>query len=582
VPIGTQPRHRWLALAGIFALGLVIYWPALRSEFLLDDYLHASMIDEHYPVARGPFNLYDFVAEGDRARMLERGMLPWWADHDLEIRFLRPLPSALRWAEQRLFGRSRFVPHVHSFFWWIAAVVAARRLYRRMVAPRPAWLATAIFALAPCHAVPLAWLANREALISLTLGALALDFYLRWRDERRGAYAVGAAALFAASMTAGEYSLCLGGYALALALLAPGKSLDGPGAPKDGWVRRFAGLLSFGVPAAVYLVVRAWLGYGSRGSALYIDPIHETLTFLGVAPRRFARLELMGWFTLDSCDPTVSTLIILVVATIAILAVPLRRTIASADPETRGYALAMLTGSQLSLVPLLAVEPGPRVLGMAVLGLAPVVALILDRAWFPPSPLARRGVDELVGLAALGLGFFQLVHGPGTAWLVGAYCRRNTRDFAAGVADLRDRLGDRQGKEIVVLHARSENSFFMPFALDPEGRPPARWRILATTGHVLALRHGARNLELVVSKGQSLFSWDLFRQSSTSPAGGEVFDTPGLRAKVLEVGPLGPRRVEFEFDRDLDAPDLVWIVESLQGTYPTITLPQPGFGMSFD
>jgi len=244
--------------------------------------------------------------------------------------------------------------------------------------------------------------------------------------------------------------------------------------------------------------------------------------------------------------------------------------------------LAMLMGSQLSLVPLLAVEPGPRVLGMAVLGLAPVVALVLDRAWFPPSPLPRGGVDELVGLTALVLGFFQLVHGPGTAWLVGAYCQRRSRDFAAGVAELRDRLGDLHDKEIIVLHARSENSFFMPFALDPDGKPLARWRILATTGHVLALRHGARNLELVVSKEQSLFSWDLFRQSSSSPAAGDVFDTHGLRAKVLEVGPLGPRRVEFEFDRDLDAPDLAWIAESSQGTYPSVTLPQPPFGMPFD
>ena len=35
-------------------------------------------------------------------------------------------------------------------------------------------LATVVFALAPCHMMPLAWLANREALVSFTFGLLGL------------------------------------------------------------------------------------------------------------------------------------------------------------------------------------------------------------------------------------------------------------------------------------------------------------------------------------------------------------------------------------------------------------------------
>ena len=101
-----------------------MYSPSVRSEFLLDDYLHASMIDGSFPVHRGPLDLYDFVDDAEHAVLVERGMLPWWAHPQLRIRFLRPFSSLLRWGEQPAFGRSALVPHLHSLLWWAAAVLA--------------------------------------------------------------------------------------------------------------------------------------------------------------------------------------------------------------------------------------------------------------------------------------------------------------------------------------------------------------------------------------------------------------------------------------------------------------------------
>src|SRR5258708_37742746 len=105
------------------------------------------MIEGSCPIHRGPFNLYDFIDEAERPVLIDSGMLPWWAHPELRIRFLRPLPSALRWTEQRLFGRSPAPPHLHSFLWWVAAVLAAHRLFGRLPSARAALMATAIFAL---------------------------------------------------------------------------------------------------------------------------------------------------------------------------------------------------------------------------------------------------------------------------------------------------------------------------------------------------------------------------------------------------------------------------------------------------
>lgn len=116
--MSERPKRPWLPILALLLAGLVIYYPTLRSPFLLDDYLHAAMVDGTFPCKRGIFDLYDFVNDADRAVLTERGMITWWADPHLQIQFFRPLASALRWGEHLLFGRNSFPLHLHSFCWW--------------------------------------------------------------------------------------------------------------------------------------------------------------------------------------------------------------------------------------------------------------------------------------------------------------------------------------------------------------------------------------------------------------------------------------------------------------------------------
>jgi hypothetical protein len=569
-----MPR-RWLVMGGLLLAGVLVYLPSLRCHYLLDDYLQAAMIEGTFPAPRGPLDLYNFVDERERPLLFDRGMLPWWTDPHIRIRFLRPLPSALRWVEQHVVGRAPLPPHLHSFAWWFAAVLAARALFRRLLPARAALLATLVFAFAPCHALPLAWLANREALISLTFGALALSAYLRWRERGGVATASAAAGLFAASMAGGEYALCFGGFVLAFELFAH----------RDGLARRILGLVPFTVSAAAYLGLRAALGYGAQGSGFYADPLSEPMTFLRLAPRRLVTLVADEWLTLDgdtlqNAAPWLLALI--VVGLVALVASPLQRALAGLDGQARRRTVATLVGSVLALLPLLAVQPSPRVLAAGLLGAAPAIGLVLDCAWFPASPPERRGAAELAGLVALALGFAHFVHGPMTAWTIGEGYRRSSSAFEAGVADLGRRLGEATASELVVVRG-SNGSFFMPFALDPHAKRPDRWRILAATGHVLGLRRDARTLELVAPKDQGFYAWEpLFRDRGTEVRPGEVFETPGLRVTVLEVGPQGPRRARFELDRDLDASGYVWIAESGQGEFPAVSPPLAGFGQQYD
>lgn len=570
-------RHRWIFLALLILAGVVVYLPALRARYLIDDYLHASMVDGTFPAKRGPLDLYDFVNDADRSVLADRGMLPWWSHPRLKIRFFRPLPSALRWADHRIFGRAPLPPHLHSLLWWVAAALAARALFRRFLPPRPAWMATFIFALAPCHALPLAWLANREALVSLSFGTLALGAYVRFREERALRHAGLAALLFALSMSGGEYAISFGGYVLAYELFVRG----------DGLVRRASGLLPFAAPAAAYLVVRAKLGYGTEGSGFYSDPFREPAVFLASAPRRIVTLLAEGWFSLDGETLTHLTpwwvLALVAGAGVALCALPIRRALTHADEPTRRAASWLLLGSILALAPVLAVVPSPRLLGASMLGVSVAVALLLDHAWFPGAPVERRGFAELTGAAALALGFAHFIHGPVTAWLTGWGYQRSSTSFIANAADMRQRFADMARDEVYVLRGMG-GSFFMPFALDPRGAPPPRWRILAHTGHVLALRRDARTVDLIAPKDQSLFplgNSNLFRDRSAAMKVGETYALSGLRATILDVGSAGPRVVRFELDRDLEASPNAWVTETSKGFVEAVP-PAVGFGQPFD
>jgi hypothetical protein len=572
---------RWFSLVLLFLAGVLVYLPALRASYLLDDYLHASMIAGAYPAPRSPFDLYNFVSDADRAALFERGMLPWWSDPRLTIRFFRPLSSALIWAEHRVLGDGPLVLHLHSLAWWAAAVLAARALFRRLLAPRPAQIATFVFALAPCHALPLAWLANREALVSLTFGLAALGAYLRWRDARALGNGALAALLFGAAMLGGEYALSLAGYVLAIEIADRGTGAR-------PWWERAVGLLPFAVPAAAYLLVRRALHYGTLGSGFYTDPFREPASFLRSAPRRVVTLLLEGWFSLDTETLTVETpwwvLAIAFVAAAALLTLPLRRALGRLDPAQQQAAAWLLPGSVLALGPVLAVVPSPRLLGASMLGVAAAVAWLLEHAWFPSElPAARRGGADLTGTAALAIGFAQLVHGPATSWLVGRHFQQSSASFAAQAAELRARLDDPASAEVMVLRGMG-GSFFLPFALDASRAPPARWRILAQTGHALALRRDPRTLDIVVPPSQGVFptgSGNLFRNERTRVAAGDVFTLPGLRVTILELGAEGPRAVRFELDRDLEDAPLVWIAEDHRG-FPDAPPPQEGFGKPFD
>ena len=573
-----KSRRPLLELLCLFAIGAALFSPALLTPLFLDDHLQGAMADGTFPSARSPFDLYAFVDDGNRVLLTDRGLLPWWSQSNLTIRFFRPLSSALLWSDHRVFSHAPLPMHPHSFAWWIAAVLAVRALFTRLFTPRVVLIATIVFAFAPCHALPLAWVANRETLVSLTFGALALAAQARWRDERRGRDAAVASVFFGlALLGGGEYALCFGGYVLAMDAVR-----------REGLVRRVTGWAPFLVPALAYLAVRGVLHYGTAGSGFYSDPLQDPAAFFAGAPWHAVALLATGWLTLDAeawrlgASRWMLGGIVLVVA--VALVVPVRRAFAALEPRERTSAIWLLVGSMLALVPVLAVVPARRLLGVSMIGIAVVVALLGERVWFPAKgePNVSRGrAAGVASLAALGLGFAHLVHGPGTAYLQARQHRLDAADFASRVSWLRRRSGDPTKAEIGVIRGMA-GVFFAPFALDPHGKTPARWCVLAQAGHVLALRRDALTIDLVATKGRGLYpigERNLYRAEGAPLRAGATIRVTGLQVTVLEAGEAGPQSARFVFDKDPGA--LLWISDTFDET-KEVELPAEGFGEPYD
>ncbi len=566
-------------MCSLVALGAVVFWPSLTTPFFLDDFLHSAMVRGRFPGVRGPLTLYDFIGDDNRDALFARGFLPWWTDPRLTLRFLRPLSSLCLYCAHRWLGASPFLMHLQSFAWWIAAVLAARALFRYCLAPRAAAFATVIFALAPCHALPLGWLANSEALITITFGALGLAAMLRWKDEGGLRWAVWSVVAFCLALAAGEYGIGLGGYVLVFALLAP------KGAP-----RRWRSVLLFAVPTIAYLAVRHALGYGAVASGFYQDPLHETALFITQAPWRAVPLVLMGWFCVGQYgraalsgqfDPTSLANLVVFAAIFSPVLVYVGRQL---RPDARRMIWALVCGSVLSLVPVLSVLPAMRLLGVAMLGIASVIGVVLEVAWFGSEIEARYGLPELTAVVGTLLGFGHLIHSPGRSWLNGREMSQYASVFVDRTAELAKRLAGRPAADIVVVLGL-DDVFFYGFGLEVLGVHDTHWTVLTHASHVLCLRRDQSTLELVVGAGAGLYPaayGDLYRSELHPLAVGETFVAGGYFATVTETGPFGPRKARFQFPADIDDPRWVWITENGLSGFIDAEPPKVGFGAPFN
>lgn len=374
--IGTWMRRRlesrrlplYLAL-----LSTALCFPGVRLGYQADDHLHRAVLSGEQEFAflgRSAWSLFTFM-DGDPVKnqqAIADGNLPWWTTPTIRAALFRPLTGWTHWVDMRLWPNQPVPAHVHSLLWHGVMIALATSLFQRVVPiPWVGGLAALLYAVDDARGVPAMWIANRNAITTMTFVLLTLICHHARRSE--GSIVAGrlGPVCFALALCAGEGGVTAGGYLLAYALFME----HGP------WRPRIAMLLPYLAVGTAWLVMYRALGFGVSGLGAYIDPVGEPLRFLAALPER-ASLLLCGMFAVPPAEigaivsrrlfPLAFSWAAAVLTILAYLLWP----VVKREPVARFFAL----GSVLGALPVCATFPGDRLLTFAGWGGAGLMAML--------------------------------------------------------------------------------------------------------------------------------------------------------------------------------------------------------------
>lgn len=569
--------------------------PGLGLPWMMDDWFHHGALRHHFgePAATTPDifagwrhpgglpALFSFFEDPALTReAIAGGVLPWWTDPELHIRFLRPLSSLSHLLDFLVFGTDPLGAHLHSAAWYLALVAVVWRVYQPLaraarevgdaahagsdgLAAAPVLLAlvpAAMFAVDEGHWYAVGWVAGRNALISATLGLLGLLAHRRWVEAGwRGGL----------PLSLGLYALALAGGEAALGVLGLAACYQLLGAPGP-LRRRLVQLVPLGLLVLAWALLYALAGFGARHSGLYIDPAGEPLLYLSRALVRGP--VLLGGLVLGLPvdlyffqGATRGALVAGGFLAVALLAWGLRRAWPHLPVGVRRELRWLVPGGLLALLPVLATFPLARLLLVPSVGIFPALAAILLVA-------RLRGARLLAGLVAL----VHLVLPPLGWWGMDALSYDIEQQFVEMLA--RPPLDDPR-PALVLPVADPALAIYMPVEAAVTGRVfPRPWQLSSVTGgaHVLT-RTGPRQLTLRATErpmGEAIFE-RLFRDFEAAPV---AVDTrvvgPLATVRVLEAEQGLPTVLELTLHAD--QAEALRLLRWSEGGFVELPLPELG------
>lgn len=546
--------HARLVICG-FALLLTSSYLALGGTG--DDDFHAVAVrtDPHLRgVQRAPWDLFSFAQPATNHALMEEGLVPWWTDPELVIAFYRPLSSCSAWIDHTFWPDRPALMHLHSMLWFALLLGSVTLVYRSFsLSARHTTLALFLYAVDDARAIPVAWLAQRNALIALAPAFLSLVAHQRFCQSGRARYALLGSLALLLGLQGGETALCVCGYLLAYALV-----LD------QGTLRaRLTRLWPYLAVVLMWRLGYLWLERGALHSGSYVDLGRDPLQFLRLASVRLPVL-LLGQFALPFADgweaypliapwlrPAVLCFAALVLGWLVYLLRPLL--------ATQRLLRFWLLGSLLATIPVCSVFPEDRMLTATSLGAAPVLAAFVLSLLDASYPRRTPAVVGSAGILLLIHGLFAPLTLPLRSFDIYAMERLMRH------ADKSLPEGPAARRQTVVLINPPIDIFAIFFPLYREARQlelPQRFRWLATGECDLQVeRVDAQSLKLRPSLGYLASASQLmFRRADRRFAPDHELRLDGVSYRVTALTDDGrPAELLVHFDRALESPELRWL-----------------------
>jgi hypothetical protein len=554
--IGTALEHRRLPLAAA-VMAAVAMLPALSGGFQFDDWFHrVTMLG--YGDTRPIQVFVQYIDRAHNLSQIEFGTMPWWGSPDLHQAFLRYASTLTMLLDYRLWPNHPALMHLHSLLWLSAAVLAAALLYREVLgATWIAGLAALMYALDGAHAVPAAYLANRNALIACCFGFLSLLGFVRWRKRGQQRARWLSVVMLALSLGAGEMGLATAAYLFSYAL-----AVD-----RDRIRARLMRLLPHGGVLVAWALIYKLGNFGSQGSGFYLDPLHNPLGFAASFCER-AGFLLMGQWTPIPAEMSMAYApgsaaalhLSLFSYAIAALLVLLFLPLIVRDRVARFWGL----GALLSLVPIAAVGPENRLLGFVGLGsmalLAELTQFVIAPTSVAPAPRVWRGfawaataillLDHLIAAPFLGIARID-------------YQAKVSSRMMHALASV---PSDPQiaSQDLVLInppdHISLVTAIWAVRRLDNLPMP-RHLRALSSGGTLEVTRVGPRSLRVRFIGGFFPTAFSRFLRSPNDRfSAGQRVELPGLSVTVESLDKHGdPAEVLYKFAVPLEDPSLRWM-----------------------
>lgn len=501
------------------AIGVLLALPALGVGHQVDDWVQLALLQQTEPVTPQRHVLLDFFtfAEPSRnAALRDVGFLPWWSPEHLQLRLFRPVSAATHLFDHVVAPGSHRFAHAHSLAWAAAFLLAAGRLFRHTLGSATvAGLALLLLAVDESRGIPIGWIANRNALVAGTFALLATTAHAVGRPGRASAW-------LAVGLLSGELAVTAWVWMLLWPRADRVRSLAGPTAVVVGW-----------------RLLYRWLGYGTAGSGVYLDPLGDPLGYLAALPERLVLLlgdVLLGLPSAVAMMLYPDTRMAFVAAFVPGVAWAVWALWRA--PHLRPWAA--LAGASLLLTATTA--PTSRLLVLTAVPVAAMVASVADA--HPTAWSTRLLLAVHLGVAALA--------SPLQAWAPAEIGRTLVDPCydSLPVAEL-------EGRTVVFVNANELCAGYVQHRLRAEGYAAAAQVVLLSSAlyEVTVVREDAHTLRLEIPAGMQRVTADTLMSDGAPDAA----TLPGVQITVRTRDDQGHATVvEARFDRDLDDPTLLW------------------------
>lgn len=585
--------------AGLAILAMALTLPSLSQGWVADDLIQREMLlTLSLPeLLKG---LFVFVSPDKSLQFMDLsvdlGSMPWWTLDTLRVAFFRPLTVLTHWLDYQLWPDSGVLMHAQSILWYGGVCVLATLAYRRLMGLTwVAGLAAFLFAVDVVHAGSVAWLANRNGLLAIFFGLLALMAHDQWRRGGRRVDVLLALLWLVLALLSAEAGVSAGAYLAAYAIF-----LD-----RGTWPQQLASLVPYVAVVVIWRLAYQSLGFVVWGSGFYVDPGQEPVRFATAVIERGPILLLSQWIgqipiwynLLSAPARRIAWLgALLFIALVGIVLIPLVRR----ERVARFWA----TGMVLSVVPACAISLlSGRVLLFAGLGAMGLMAQFIGGLWDRSGWLPVRRAWRIPAwiLCSLLIGLHAIL----PPILIPLFI--NTPDVLQSVIAQVTDLGALPAAEkqaVVIVNAPSPFHYiYVPSLRSIDGQPmPAHIRILAP-GYFAVNVTRVDNYTVIVrpeygylvpagvSEGEKqnaaptfhpVYIYQLldqfFRSDSFPMALGQRVEMTGMRAEVTALMDDGrPSEARMQFTLLLEDPGLKWLQWDWQkSTYVPFSVPEVG------